>query len=227
MTRIIVVRHGETRWNLESRLQGHGDSPLTESGIAQADAIAGRLAGETFDALISSDLGRALETARRIAARTGHAIVADTRFRERNFGRAEGMTFGEMDSHYPELFSRVRETDPDYDAHGGETRRQLFERVRDSFAALAREQGDRCVAVVCHGGVLASLYRVIHGIPVAAPHPIPIPNAGFNVVRFDAAWRNEPSAHGPWSVEAWGDTRHLEAEGSSGGERGSLRTRMS
>ena len=76
-TRLVVVRHGETQWNIASRIQGHADSPLTPAGEAQAEAIAGRLARERFDRLVSSDLGRAWRTAQAIAARTGHAIVAD------------------------------------------------------------------------------------------------------------------------------------------------------
>jgi 2,3-bisphosphoglycerate-dependent phosphoglycerate mutase len=201
-TRLVVVRHGETEWNLASRIQGHADSPLTPAGEAQAAAIARRLAAERFDRLVSSDLGRAMRTAQAIAASTGHGIVADARLRERNYGMAEGLTYGEIGVHYPEIFSRVRDTDPDYVVPGGESRRQMFERVRDAFESLAREcEGER-VAVVCHGGVLAMLFRHVHGIPVGAAHAIPIPNASYNaLVREGAAWR----------VEAWADTAHLNA----------------
>ena len=201
-TRIVVVRHGETRWNLESRIQGHGDSPLTETGVAQAGAIAARLAGERFDRLVSSDLGRALATARAIAARTGHAIATDARFRERNYGVAEGLTYGEIGVHYPEIFSRVRDTDPDYVVPGGESRRQMYERVSGAFESLARAHDGERLVVVCHGGVLAMLYRHVQGIPVGAARPIPIPNASYNALAFD---------DGRWSVEAWADTAHLEA----------------
>lgn len=200
--RLVVVRHGETHWNVAARIQGHGDSPLTPAGEAQAAAIGGRLAGERFDRLVSSDLGRALQTARAIAARTGHAVVTDARFRERNYGVAEGLTYGEIGERYPEIFSRVRDTDPDYAVPGGESRRQLFERVRDAFEALARAAEGERVAVVCHGGVLAALYRHVHGIPVGAAHAIPIPNASYNALAFEG---------GRWTVEAWADTAHLPA----------------
>ena len=201
-TRLVVVRHGETRWNVASRIQGHADSPLTAAGEAQAAAIAARLATERFDRLVSSDLGRALATARAIAGRTGHAVVADARLRERNYGVAEGLTYGEIGVHYPEVFSRVRDTDPDYVVPGGESRRQLFERVRDAFESLAREHDGLRVAVVCHGGVLAALYRHVRAIPVSAPQAIPIPNASYNALVFES---------GAWTVEAWADTAHLEA----------------
>ena len=200
--RLVVVRHGETHWNVAARIQGHGDSPLTPAGEAQAAAIAGRLAGERFDRLVSSDLGRALQTARAIAARTGHAVMTDARFRERNYGVAEGLTYAEIGERYPEIFSRVRDTDPDYVVPGGESRRQLFERVRDAFEALARAAEGARVAVVCHGGVLAALYRHVHGIPVGAAQAIPIPNASYNALVFDG---------GRWTVEAWADTAHLPA----------------
>jgi probable phosphoglycerate mutase len=196
------VRHGETAWNVAARIQGHADSPLTAVGLAQAAAISERLSRERFEALVSSDLGRARRTAEAIAARTGHAVLVDARLRERNFGVGEGLTYGEIDAQYPEVFSRIRETDPDYVIPGGESRRQLFERVRGAFASLAREWAGSCVAVVTHGGVLASFYRHIHGIPVAAPRAIPIPNASFNAF----AWDGER-----WQVEAWADTAHLPA----------------
>lgn len=201
-TRLVVVRHGETHWNVASRIQGHADSPLTAAGEAQAAAIAARLATERFDRLVSSDLGRALATARAIAGRTGHAVVADARLRERNYGVAEGLTYGEIGVHYPEVFSRVRDTDPDYVVPGGESRRQLFERVRDAFESLAREHDGLRVAVVCHGGVLAALYRHVRAIPVSASQAIPIPNASYNALVFES---------GAWTVEAWADTAHLEA----------------
>jgi 2,3-bisphosphoglycerate-dependent phosphoglycerate mutase len=201
-TRLIVVRHGETHWNRAARIQGHGDSPLTPEGEAQARAIAERLAQERFDRLVASDLGRAWRTAQAIAARTGHEIFPDPRFRERNYGIAEGLTYDEIDARYPEVFARVRATDPEYVVPGGESRRQLFERVCAAFDSLAREHSGRRVAVVCHGGVLGCLYRHVHGIALAAPHAIPIPNAAYNALSYDGE---------RWQVEAWGDTAHLGA----------------
>ncbi len=206
-TRFIVVRHGETEWNAASRIQGHADSPLTAAGIAQAEAIGKRLAAERFDRLVSSDLGRALATASAIAARTGHAVVPDPRLRERNYGVAEGLTYGEIGVHYPEIFSRVRDTDPDYVVPGGESRRQLLERVRAAFEALALEASGERLAVVCHGGVLAALYRHVNGIPAGEGRAIPIPNASFNELSYEA---------GRWSVLVWADTAHLEAAASPG-----------
>lgn len=199
-TRFIVVRHGETEWNVQARVQGQMDSPLTAAGLAQAEAVAGRLARETFDVLVSSDLGRARQTAERIAARCGLPVALNERLRERNFGVGEGLTYEEIDRRYPQVFSRVREIDPDAVIPEGESRRQFHERVRDAFAALAREHQGRRVAVVSHGGVLTSLYRIVHDIPVGTPHRIPIANASYNALLF----RSEA-----WAIEAWDETDHL------------------
>lgn len=200
-TRIVVVRHGETHWNREARIQGHGDSPLTPAGEAQAEAIGERLALERFDRLVASDLGRARQTAQAIGRRTGHAIVADPRFRERNYGVTEGLTYAEIHSRYPDVFARVRDADPDYAVPGGESRRQMYERVSAALDSLAREWAGERVALVCHGGVLGALFRYVHGIPLAEARAIPIPNAAYNVLRHEA---------GRWHVEVWADTAHLE-----------------
>ena len=91
-TELILLRHGETEWNSAGRLQGHLDSALSPEGLRQADLLAARLSSVSFHALYSSDLGRALETARRIATRTGHSILQDWRLRERGLGVFEGLT---------------------------------------------------------------------------------------------------------------------------------------
>lgn len=200
MTRFIVVRHGQTRWNVEKRVQGQEDSPLTDEGLAQAEAIARRLAKEHFDVLVSSDLGRALQTAAPIARLCGLPIVKDSRLRERHFGEGEGMAYDEIDRRWPDAFSRIRETDPDAVIPGGETRRQFHDRVHRAFEALVREYEGKRVAVVTHGGVLAALYRMVHSIPVGKPHKIAISNASYNAIAFSAD---------AWSVETWDDVAHL------------------
>ena len=201
MTRIVVVRHGQTHWNVEARIQGHGDSNLTEEGIAQAEAIASRLANEPCDELISSDLGRAHETARRIAARNGKSIVLDARLRERAFGVGEGMGYAELDRTYPGSFIRTGAVDPDLRVPGGESRRQFHARVCDALEDIATKHAGRNLIVVAHGGVLSSLYRHIHGIGLESVHPIPIANASYNLLRHDGRG---------WAIEAWSDTAHLD-----------------
>ncbi len=201
MTRFVVVRHGETRWNLEGRIQGHADSELTAAGIEQARTIGRRLATEPFDLMVSSDLGRALHTARCIAehARCG-VLRRDARLRERNFGVGEGLTYEELDRRWPDAFTRARDTDPDYAVPGGESRNAFHGRVVGAFEALAQERPGGRILVVAHGGVLSALYRHIRGIGVSTAHRISIPNASYNAVTLHDA---------RWSIEAWADISHL------------------
>jgi probable phosphoglycerate mutase len=200
VTRVIVIRHGETEWNVAARIQGHGDSPLTAAGMEQAEALARRLALEKFDVLIASDLGRALQTAQRIAEACRHEVIPDPRFRERNFGAGEGLGYDEIDRLFPNAFSRVGEVDPDYAIPGGESRRQFHERITAAFESVVREHAGKTVVVVAHGGVLATFYRHVHEIGLESPHRIPIANASYNALRHD---------DGVFAVEAWADTDHL------------------
>jgi probable phosphoglycerate mutase len=200
VTRFIVVRHGETEWNVAARIQGHGDSPLTAMGVAQAESVAQRLASEKFDRIVASDLARAHETAKRIAAVSGHPIATDATLRERGFGDGEGLSYEEVDRLYPGAFSRVRVTDPDYRIPGGESRRDFHERVVAGVEALARRHAGETVVLVTHGGVLSTLYRHVHAIPLEAAHAISITNASFNSLTFDGSG---------WSVETWNCTLHL------------------
>ena len=169
MTRFIVVRHGQTHSNVATIIQGHGDSGLTQEGIAQAEAIGER------------------------------EIVLDPRLRERAFGVGEGMTYEEVDRAYPGAFARVRDVDPDFVIPGGESRRQFHERVLAVFEALAREHAGKTVVVVTHGGVLSAFYRHVHGIDIGVARAIAIGNASYNVLRHEAGeWTVETwsdSAH--------------------------------
>jgi 2,3-bisphosphoglycerate-dependent phosphoglycerate mutase len=187
-------------------MQGHADSPLTAAGRAQAQALARRLAqGPAFDALVSSDLGRALATARAIVAATGRAVRTDPRLRERNWGAAEGLDYALLAEKYPAAFRPDHAIDPDFAIPGAESRRQFFTRVAEAFEALAAEGPEARIVVVSHGGVLAALYRHIHRIPMADAHRVAIANASYNAVSFDA---------GAWTLHAWADTAHLP-EGAS------------
>jgi probable phosphoglycerate mutase len=199
-TDFIVIRHGETAWNAQSRIQGHLDSPLNEEGLAQALMVGERMAHERFDALYSSDLGRALQTVQPIADRTGHPVVRNPRLRERHLGVFQGLTSAECERLYPAEYQRFHARDPDHRVPGGESIRQVFERVSGEFAQLAGQHPDAVVVVVTHGGILDALYRFARGVPLDQRREFPIYNASLNFVRH---------AHGAWSVERWGDISHL------------------
>ena len=200
MTRAIVVRHGQTEWNVAARIQGQGDSRLTAEGLSQARAIAARLASEPFDVLVSSDLGRAAETARAIAGRCGKQVVLDARLRERHFGVGQGMTYEEVDRAYPGAFARIRNVDPDFVIPGGESRRQFHDRVVAAMDSLALAHADKTLVVVTHGGVLATFFRHVHDIALDVAHPIAITNASYNLLHHDGE---------RWSIETWSDNDHL------------------
>ena len=195
------MRHGQTVWNTETRIQGQTDSDLTGEGLAQAEAIGRRLARERLDAIVASDLGRALRTAQVIASHCKLEVLPEPRLRERSFGQGEGLTYAEVDARWPGVFSRAAHSDPDAAIPEGETRRQFHERIHAAFLALASAHAGRRVVAVTHGGVLAVLYRIVHGIPIAHAHKVAISNASYNAVAFEGdAWR----------LEAWDDTAHLD-----------------
>jgi len=201
VTHLLAIRHGETEWNSESRFQGHLNSVLNQEGKAQADALGIRLAREPFDLLLSSDLGRALQTASAVARRTGHEILIEPRLRERNMGIFQGLTPAEVQSRYPDDYARFRTNDPDYVIPDGESLRQLFERCVACFSELARRHAGMTLAVVTHGGMLAMLYRHATAMPLAAPRDFPLHNTGVNRLRH---------RKGEWELQRWGDIAHLQ-----------------
>ena len=149
MTTILLARHGETDWNLNRRVQGHSDTPLNDTGRAQAQALGEELAGERIDAVYSSDLVRAHETARAVAEPRGLGVTAIRDLRERHFGTWEGMTDDE-------IFARFDPT-PDTSWGDGETREEMAERVLDALRRIAATHPGSRVLVVSHGGPLRAV----------------------------------------------------------------------
>jgi probable phosphoglycerate mutase len=197
---LIVVRHAETEWNREGRIQGHTDVPLSEAGFAQAEELAARLAGEAFDALYSSDLARAYQTAERVARRSGHRIVVDSRLRERHLGVLQTFTHAENARVHPEVYDRYRRGEADFVIPGGESAREFFTRVTRAVAAIAEASSGRRAVIVSHGGVLDALYRIAAGEGPEGPRRTTLLNASVNTFRY----RN-----GVWSLHLWGDITHL------------------
>ncbi len=200
-THLLAIRHGETEWNSQGRFQGHLNSALNREGRAQAEALGEYLAGERFDLLLSSDLGRALQTASAIAMRTGHEIVVEPRLRERRMGIFQGLTPAEVQARYPEEYARFRTHDPDYIIPDGESTRQLFERSVACFTELATRHAGLTLATVTHGGVLAMLYRHARAMPLEAPRDFSLHNTGVNRFRHRL---------GAWELQSWGNIGHLD-----------------
>jgi probable phosphoglycerate mutase len=200
---LIVIRHGETAWNRERRMQGTTDTQLSDVGRAQARALGRRLAGRGFAALYASDLARARDTARTIAEHADRDIVTDPRLQERRFGIFEGLTVEEIVARYPDEHVRFASRDPDYAVPGGESARSFTERCIGCLAEIAGRHPGHEVVVVTHGLVLDSLYRAAHGLDHGARRPVPLINASVNVFGFDG---------GAWRLELWGDISHLAAD---------------
>ncbi|MBE0626689.1 MAG: histidine phosphatase family protein [Burkholderiales bacterium] len=200
-THLIAIRHGETEWNSEGRYQGHLNSVLNREGQAQAQALGERLAAERFDLLLSSDLGRALQTASAIAMRSGHEIVVEPRLRERRMGIFQGLTPDEVRTRYPDEYARFKSRDPDYVIPEGESMRQLFERSVACFTELAQRHAGLTLATVTHGGVLAMLYRHARAMPLDTPRDFPLHNTSVNRLLHRS---------GTWELRSWGDIAHLE-----------------
>jgi probable phosphoglycerate mutase len=200
-TRIIAVRHGETAWNVDTRIQGHLDIPLNETGQWQAQQLAQALASEPIDAIYASDLQRAYATAQAVADATGAPITPETGLRERSFGHFQGRTFAEIEAEMPEDARRWRKRDPEYVPEGGESLVMLRERIERTVFALAEKHPGEQVLMVAHGGVLDVLYRMATRQEIQAPRTWQLSNAAINRL----LWTPDGL-----TLVGWADTRHLD-----------------
>jgi len=199
-TRICIIRHGETDWNVERRIQGHIDVPLNSTGLAQAAAAAAGLAGQPFAAAYSSDLGRAWQTARAAAQAQGLAVRAASGLRERHYGILQGLTSAEIQERWPRVHACYAARDVDCDFETGENLADFAARVVATIEALANRHPDASLLMVSHGGVLDICYRRATGRDLSSPRDFSIPNAALNWFEVDADG---------WRLLAWADQRHL------------------
>jgi 2,3-bisphosphoglycerate-dependent phosphoglycerate mutase len=206
---VIIVRHGQTEWNTRGIRQGNLDSRLTEKGFAQAKALAQRLAREQFTALYSSDLGRALQTAKEVSRVTGHEIITDARLRERHLGIFQGLSGEEIKQRHPEEYKLHRSLGPDYVIPGGESVKQQVARNISYLNEIGEKHLGETIVVVTHGGVLSGLFRHTFSIPFNAPRRFEFTNAGLNIFAYEE--RN-------WFLLTWGDVSHLPPDGRTEGE---------
>lgn len=201
-TRILAIRHGQTAWNADSRIQGHTDIALDAVGEWQAQRLALALVDEELDVLYSSDLMRARQTAAPLAARKKLELRIDPGLRERGFGEFEGLSFKQIEQQWPEQAAAWRQRDPDFGARGGEVLRDFRDRVVTAVTQLAMVHRGQSVALVTHGGVLDLLYREATRVALDAPRTWQLSNAGIN--------RLLSNAEGLFLV-GWDDCAHLQA----------------
>lgn len=204
-TRIVVVRHGETAWNAETRIQGHLDIALNATGEWQAERLADALVAEPLTAAYTSDLRRAHRTAVAVAARHQLEVRTDRGLRERAFGAFEGMTWAEIHETRPEDAQRWRQRDPVFTPGGtGESLIAFRERVLQTLHRIAAQHAGEQILLAAHGGVLDVLYRAATGQELDAPRTWKLGNAAINRLLWT-----------PQSVTlvGWADEAHLESAG--------------
>jgi probable phosphoglycerate mutase len=200
--KLCVVRHGETAWNAEGRVQGQLDIPLSDTGHAQARALAQALAHEKFDAIYSSDLLRVRQTALPTAAVLQQEIVFSERLRERHYGIFQGITYSEAKERMPADYVRFKDKHPDYDFQTGESLRTFQQRVFSVMEEILGKHRGQHILVFTHGGVLEILYRQATQRGLSTPRDFEIPNAAVNRLEHGA---------GAWKVGCWADIAHLAA----------------
>ena len=202
-TQLLLIRHGETAWNAEHRIQGQLDIPLSPLGVLQSARLAECLANEPIDAVYSSGQSRAWLTAAPLAARLGLEVIAEPRLRERSFGIFEGLTLDEVAERYPPEFKKWRERDPAWRPEGGESGQQLIDRVLSAVSDIGIKHPRQTVVLVSHGGVLDVLYRAARLLEWHAPREHQMLNAAINRLTTSATPLQ-------LSIERWGDVAHLQ-----------------
>ncbi|WP_293660194.1 histidine phosphatase family protein [Rhodoferax sp. OV413] len=205
VTRIIAVRHGETAWNVDTRIQGQLDIGLNAQGQWQAERVGAALAGESIDRIYSSDLQRAQSTAQAIARHarniTAREVALHQGLRERGFGSFEGETWADIAQKWPDQSMRWKQRDPHFAPPGGETPTELLARVSATVNDIAARHAGEHIVLVAHGGVMDMLYRLATRQELHAPRTWHLGNAAINRL----LWTPESL-----TLVGWGDVRHLD-----------------
>ena len=202
-TRLCLIRHGETRWNAERRLQGHTDIELNHRGRAQAIQVAAALKIVTlnFDAIYTSDLKRAADTANAIAQELKMPAIVMPELRERHFGALQGLTIPNAPHIKPDLWRAHIARDLDHELEGGESIAQFALRVQNVLRVMRERHSGKTVLLVSHGGTLDMMYRIASGQALNTARIVSVPNASLNWLIHDGQ---------SWNVERWTDTSHLK-----------------
>lgn len=177
--RLILVRHGETDWNTERRLQGHAAIPLSDRGRRQAASLARRLAGQSIDACYTSDIRRALDTATIIGETLGVKAKPDPRLREMAFGLLEGLTFDEAQTRYPEMMAAWTK-DRNIPLPGGEAFNQFSARISAFLDKLKQTQQETTLLLITHAGPIREIIRLALGLPAEGHWYFQVDNASLS-----------------------------------------------
>ena len=204
MGRFLIVRHGETAWNAEGRIQGHSDTPLSERGVLQARALANRLAGTPIDAAYSSDLSRAADTARILLEGRDAPLIQSELLRERYYGVFEGLTVEERRSQFPEMFQASLVKDLDFAPTGGETTRETLVRMTGIVGEIKEKRLKETTLLVGHGGSLRSGILALMELPPECSWKFVMANCSLTII--DTYWDNAV-------MRLYNDTSHLAEAG--------------
>lgn len=199
-TEIILIRHGETEWNSQKRMQGHSNSDLSEVGRGQIQALGELMKNVSFDHIYSSDSLRARQTAEAITQYSGHTLQFDQRIREKNLGVFEGLTSTEAKERHPEVYRLFKTAGANYVIDEGESTQQLLERALEFIEEIRLRHPQERVVMVTHGGVVRVLMKYALGLSIDAPTRFIIKNTGI----FGLIWNEN------WLVTQMGGVYHLE-----------------
>ena len=199
-TEIILIRHGETEWNSQQRMQGHSNSDLSEVGRGQIQALGELMKNVSFDHIYSSDSLRTRQTAEAITQYSGHTLQFDQRIREKNLGVFEGLTSTEAKERHPEIYRLFKTAGANYVIDEGESTQQLLERALEFIEEIRLRHPQERVVMVTHGGVVRVLMKHALGLSIDAPTRFIIKNTGI----FGLIWNEN------WLVTRMGGVSHLE-----------------
>jgi len=199
-TEIILIRHGETEWNSQKRMQGHSNSDLSSVGQAQIQALGQWMKNVPFDLIYSSDSLRAKQTAEAITQFSGHELKIDLRLREKNLGVFEGLTSEEAREHHPEVFSLFKTAGSKYVIDEGESTQQLQDRALEIVNEIRIKHPEKRVLLVTHGGLIRVVMKHSLGLSLETPTRFLIRNTGV----FRLVWEEK------WIVSQMGGVSHLE-----------------
>lgn len=202
--RLFLIRHGQTSWNVEGRAQGHSDIGLDEVGLRQSRLLGLAFRGIALEEVVSSDLSRALETARQVSTATGAILTTDARLREQCFGEWEGRLYSDWRAEIEIHATNTGQLPAHFSPPGGESIREVWDRIGHFAAELAERTAD--LAVVSHGGAAGLLLAHLRGEPIDHGRTYRFPNASVTVLsRID---------HARWHLDRYADVEHLQAEPS-------------
>ena len=199
-TEIILIRHGETEWNSQQRMQGHSNSDLSSVGQAQIQALGQWMKNVPFDLIYSSDSLRAKQTAEAITQFSGHELQFDQRLREKNLGVFEGLTSEEARERHPEVFRLFKTAGSKYVIDEGESTQQLQDRALEIVDEIRIKHPEERVLLVTHGGFIRVVMKHSLGLSLETPTRFLIRNTGV----FRLVWEDK------WIVSQMGGVSHLE-----------------